>query len=176
MDFFSKLGETLSGAGRDVSKRAKDLTESTKMDIDIRAKESYINKQYTSIGKKYFEMHENDEEPLFEEVELIREAKAEIQRMQDLLVEKKGMKKCPSCQAIIQQNVQFCPHCGTKCEMPVEEEAAAEAPAEEVVPEAPAEEMAAEAPAEAPEAVTEAPTGAPTEETAAEAFTGDAQS
>lgn len=167
MDFFSKLGETLSGAGRDVSKRAKDLTESTKMDIDIRAKESYINKQYTSIGKKYFEMHENDEEPLFEEVELIREAKAEIQRMQDLLVEKKGMKKCPSCQAIIQQNVQFCPHCGTKCEMPVEEEAAAEAPAEE---------MAAEAPAEAPEAVTEAPTGAPAEETAAEAFTGDAQS
>lgn len=108
-----------------MSKRAKDLTESTKMDIDIRNKEAYINKQYASMGKKYFEMHENDEEPLFEEIGLIREAKEEIQRMRDLLVEKKGLKKCSACQELIPQNVQFCPKCGAKCEMPAPEEAPA---------------------------------------------------
>ena len=58
MDFFSKLGETLSEAGRDVSQKAKDLTESTKMNIDIHSKEEYINRQYASMGKKYFELHE----------------------------------------------------------------------------------------------------------------------
>ena len=122
MDFFSKLGETLSGAGRDVSKRAKDLTESTKMNIDIHSKEEYINRQYASMGKKYFELHEMDDEPLFEEIELIREAKAEIERMREQLAEKKGMKRCLSCQAIIPQDAQFCPSCGTKCETPFEEE------------------------------------------------------
>ena len=52
MDFFSKLGETLSEAGRDVSQKAKDLTESTKMNIDIHSKEEYINRQYASIDRK----------------------------------------------------------------------------------------------------------------------------
>lgn len=122
MDFFSKLGETLSEAGRDVSQKAKDLTESTKMNLDIHSKEEYINRQYTLMGKKYFELHENDEEPLFEEIALIREAKEEIARMQEQLAEKKGMKRCPSCQAVMAQDAQFCPSCGKKYETPFEEE------------------------------------------------------
>lgn len=121
MEFFSKLGETLSEAGRDVSQKAKDLTESTKMNIDIHSKEEYINRQYTSMGKKYFELHENDEEALFEEIALIREAKAEIERMRQQLAEKKGMKKCPSCQVLMPQDAQFCPSCGAKYETPFEE-------------------------------------------------------
>jgi rubrerythrin len=122
MEFFSKLGETISVAGRDVSQKAKDLTETTRMSMDIKAKEDYICKQYASMGEKYYEMHQDDDEPLFEEIALIREARAEVARMKDQLAEKKGMKRCPVCQASMDQDAQYCPSCGAKYETPYEEE------------------------------------------------------
>jgi hypothetical protein len=105
-----------------VSQKAKDITETTRLSVDIKAKEEYINKQYASMGEKYFELHQEDEEPLFEEIPLICEAKAEIARMKEQLAEKKGMKKCPACQASMDQDAQYCPNCGAKYETPFEEE------------------------------------------------------
>lgn len=122
MDFFLKLGDTLAEVGQDVALRAKDLAENTKLSIDIHAKEEYINKQYASLGRKIYEMREGDGELKFEEFELIREAKQEVARMQGQLAERKGMKKCCSCQAVMPQDALFCPSCGTKDETPFEEE------------------------------------------------------
>jgi predicted amidophosphoribosyltransferase len=42
--------------------------------------------------------------------------------MKEQLAEKKGMKKCPACQASMAQDAQFCPNCGAKYETPYEEE------------------------------------------------------
>lgn len=122
MDFFSKLGETLSEAGKDVSQKAKDLTGIAKLNMDIKAKEDYMNKQYAAIGRQYYELHKEDEEPLFEEMVLIREAAEDIQRMQQEMAELKGMKMCPVCEAAMEQEAQFCPKCGTKYESFYEED------------------------------------------------------
>lgn len=122
MDFFSRLGETLTEAGKDVSQKAKDLTGIAKLNMDIKAKEDYMNKQYAAIGKKYYDLHKEDEEPLFEEMALITEAAEEIQRMERELADLKGMKKCPSCDASMEQDAMFCPKCGAKYESVYEEE------------------------------------------------------
>lgn len=121
MDFFSKLGETLSEAGKDVSQKAKEMTGIAKLNMDIKAKEDYINKQYTAIGRQYYEMHKDDEEPLFEEMALVREAAEDTKRMEQELADLKGMKKCPSCEAAVEQDAKFCPKCGKNFESFYEE-------------------------------------------------------
>lgn len=122
MEFFSKLGESLSEAGKDVSKKAKDMTGIAKLSMDIKAKEDYVNKQYMVIGEQYYELHQEDEEPLFAEIALIKEAKEEIHRMEQELVGLKGMKKCKSCGNAISQEARFCPSCGAKYESIFEED------------------------------------------------------
>lgn len=122
MDFFTKLGETISEAGKDVSRKAKDMTGIAKLNMDMKAKEDYINKQYAAIGKQYYELHKDDEEPLFEEMSLIREAEEEILRMEQELADLKGLKKCPSCGAAMEQEAQFCSKCGAKYESVYEED------------------------------------------------------
>ncbi len=42
MAFFNKLGESLTTAGREVSQKAKEVSEITKLRLDIKAKEDYV--------------------------------------------------------------------------------------------------------------------------------------
>ena len=46
MDFFDRMGEKLVTAGRDVTQKAKDLSGTAKLNLDIKAKEDFIEKQY----------------------------------------------------------------------------------------------------------------------------------
>ena len=63
MDFFGKLGETLTETGKDVSQKVTDLTEITKLKMEIRSKEDSVRRQFTEIGKQYYELHKDDAEP-----------------------------------------------------------------------------------------------------------------
>ena len=82
MEFFDKLSESLVSAGKDVSQKAKDVSEIAKLKLDIKSKEDYVQKQYEELGRSYYEKHKDEEEG--EEAEqffLIREAVEEIERM-----------------------------------------------------------------------------------------------
>ena len=65
MDFFDRMGEKLVTAGRDVTQKAKDLSGTAKLNLDIKAKEDFIEKQYAQIelvaGEKQEEIVESDE-------------------------------------------------------------------------------------------------------------------
>lgn len=116
MDFFSKLGDTISATGKDVSKKARDLTGLAKLNMDVRAKEEYILKQYGEIGKQYYEQHKEDAEPAFEEIALIKEAMEEIEVLKSEIAQMKGLKKCPACGAVLELDAVFCNKCGVKYE------------------------------------------------------------
>ena len=60
MDFFDRMGEKLVTAGRDVTQKAKDLSGTAKLNLDIKAKEDFIEKQYAQIGKLYYEDHKDE--------------------------------------------------------------------------------------------------------------------
>lgn len=122
MTFFTKLGETISATGKDVSQKAKELTGIAKLNLDIKAKEDFVERQYMEIGKQYFELHKEDEEPLFEEIDIIRESLQEIDRLKTEIDDLKGKKKCPSCGATVGQEDAYCNKCGAKCESIFEEE------------------------------------------------------
>ena len=141
MTFFTKLGETITATGKDVSQKAKELTGIAKLNLDIKAKEDFVERQYMEIGKQYFGLHKEDEEPLFEEIALIRDTLQEIEQLKAEIDDMKGKKKCPSCGATVGQDDAYCNKCGAKCESIFEEETIIK---EETAPEMQEEGVAAE--------------------------------
>ncbi len=63
-NFMSKIGETISVKGKEVTDKAKDLAEIANLKSQINTCEDVVRKNYMEIGKKYFELHgaEPDEE------------------------------------------------------------------------------------------------------------------
>ena len=116
MEFFEKLGDAITGMGRDVSQKVTDATEIAKLRMDIRSREESVRKQYLEIGKQYYELHKDDEEPLFEEISLIRETLEKIEELKVQIAENKGKKVCPGCGAANEADASYCSKCGAKCE------------------------------------------------------------
>ena len=75
MDFFDRMGEKLVTAGRDVTQKAKDLSGTAKLNLDIKAKEDFIEKQYAQIGKLYYEDHKEEADGAYgQQMQAIAEA------------------------------------------------------------------------------------------------------
>ncbi len=121
MELWNKLGETIATAGRDVSQMAKDLSGTAKLNLDIRAKEDFIQKQYAEIGKMYYDAHKDDPETPYEQILTINEAFAAIAQMKKELLEIKGAKQCPKCGAQMAEDAGFCSSCGAKLDIFEEE-------------------------------------------------------
>ena len=62
MAFFDKLGETIVNVGKDATQKAKDLSGVAKLNLDIKAKEDYVQRQYTELGRIYYEEHKTESE------------------------------------------------------------------------------------------------------------------
>lgn len=123
MGFFDELTESLTIAGRDVTQKAKDVSELAKLKLDIKSKEDYVQKQYAALGAAYFEKHKDEEG--IEEAEqffLIKEALGEIERMKNEVLKLQGAAECPKCGAKMPEGASFCSSCGTKMDDMYEEE------------------------------------------------------
>ena len=115
MDFFDKLGESLAAAGKDVSQKAKDVSDIAKLKLDIKSKEEYIEKQFIELGKAYFEKHKEEEG--IEEAEqffLIKEAQEAIENMKAEVLRIQGSEECAQCGSRMPENATFCSNCGAK--------------------------------------------------------------
>ena len=101
MDLFGKIGETIVNAGKDATQKAKDLSGVAKLNLDIRSKEDFIEKQYAELGKIYYQARagETDVDGA-EHFELIKEALDAIDKMRIEIQELKGTKVCPKCGAV----------------------------------------------------------------------------
>ena len=137
MAFFDKLSETLVNASKDVSQKAKDLSGTAKLTMDIHTKEDQVQKMYAQIGKLYFEEHKDDDPAVYEQMTQIKEALAVIEDMKKELMELKGAKVCPRCGQEVKAADAYCKNCGAKME---DEDIVVDA----VVKEAPAEETVSE--------------------------------
>lgn len=114
MDFFDKLGDTLVNAGKDVSKKAKDLSGTAKLNMDIKSKEDFIQKQYTEIGRLYYEAHREEADAEFApQMAIVTEAYDAIAKMRDEVLKLKGARVCPNCGSPVADTASFCGKCGT---------------------------------------------------------------
>ncbi len=116
MAFFDKLSETLVNASRDVSQKAKDLSGTAKLTLDIRSKEDQVQKLYAEIGRQYVEEHKEDDPAAYEEIAQIKELLTEIGNMKKDLLDLKGAKVCPRCGEEVKAADAYCKSCGAKIE------------------------------------------------------------
>lgn len=66
MDFFEKVGETITNVGKGATEKAKELAEITSLKSQIHTCEEVMKKNYLEIGKIYYENFGFQAEELFE--------------------------------------------------------------------------------------------------------------
>ncbi len=129
-DFMDKLTGTLGSAGKVLSDKFNDTSNLAKLNIELKSKQTFVEKQYMSIGKKVYEIESRKDETPLEEVFLIRQTLEEIKEIRHEILEIKGLQKCPHCGMEIEKAVRYCPNCGKAVDEEDEVDAEAEMEAE----------------------------------------------
>ncbi len=92
MDFFEKLGDTITTKGKEVSGKAKDLAEIANLKSQINTCEDVIKKNYMEIGKRYYEKHEQEPEEEYDEFfRAISNAKTGMEELEEKIRRIKGI-------------------------------------------------------------------------------------
>ena len=79
MSTWDDLKGSLLAAGRDVSQKAKEVSEVAKLKMDIHSKQDFVEKQFAIIGRAYYEANkDNADEKDAEQFAVITEATEEI--------------------------------------------------------------------------------------------------
>lgn len=117
MDFFDKLSNTISAAGKDGLNKAKELKDTAKITMDIKEREGAIQRLYGELGKAYYQEHKEDEHPEYIQISAIKNAFAEIDRLKAEKDEVQGIHRCPSCGNPVPPEARFCSNCGASCKI-----------------------------------------------------------
>lgn len=140
MSAWDDLKGTLFAAGRDVSQKAKEVSEVAKLKMDIHTKEDFVEKQFATLGRAYYEANkDNASEKDAAQFAVIAEAMEEIKRMNQQVMDIQGVLQCPNCGKKVPAGNAFCSDCGAKMEeiivdaTVVSEETVTEEPVVEVV-------------------------------------------
>ncbi len=115
MSAWDDLKGSLFAAGRDVSQKAKEVSEIAKLKMDIHSKEDFVEKQYANLGRAYYEANKaNASEKDAEQFRVITEAIEEIKRMNQQVLDIQGVAQCPNCGKKVPAGNAFCSDCGAK--------------------------------------------------------------
>lgn len=127
MDFFQKIGNTLSNTGKDLAEKTKKLSDTSKLNSEISKQQNAINEAYRQIGKIYFEKYSNlDCSELRELCDSITASNTKIDELKKEINQIKGLTNCPNCKKEVSTSATFCGSCGHK----LKEETASVAPAQ----------------------------------------------
>ena len=106
--------DTLSGAGRGVSEKAKNVSEVNNLKRKILYEEERIVEVFADIGKKYYKNPDEDPQVLKALCEDIDTRRRRIKKMRFELNQIRGYKICPKCDAEVNEKFQFCVVCGAR--------------------------------------------------------------
>ena len=113
MDFFEKLGNTISNASKDVTKKTKDLTETAKLNSQISKEQSTIEQKYREIGKAFYNKYATTEDTELKELcNDVKNAFDKIEELKKQLNIVKGLIICPRCGTENKIESSFCSSCG----------------------------------------------------------------
>lgn len=115
MDFFNKLGKTISSKTQDVVRSTKDFVEITRLNSLISDENQKIENLYSQIGKLYYGSFLSGSKDYRELDNLCHEIDASNERiaqLNDQILQIKGVKKCSYCGAEIPYGSVFCGSCG----------------------------------------------------------------
>jgi len=92
MDFFEKLGDTISAKGKEAADKAKEMAEIANLKSQIATCEEVIKKNYLEIGRLFMEQYKDEPDSPFEKQRTaILNAQNGIQDLQRKINEIKGL-------------------------------------------------------------------------------------
>lgn len=125
MDFFDKMGQTITNKSKDVAKKAKEIAEAVTLGGQVGTQEDVIDKLYLDMGRLIYQNKEDWMNlDLRDKMEQLDAAHKELDRLKAEIRRLKGIKVCENCGGEISHDACFCPNCGTQ--VPVEEVVAEE--------------------------------------------------
>ena len=125
MAFLEEFGKKVSQTSQDAIKKTKSVAESAKINSQISAENKIVWDNITKLGERYYELFRDEpDEKLSEIVDAIKNAQLKISEYELQLLKLKGIERCPSCGAQVNDSAAFCVSCGTKLPEPVPVESA----------------------------------------------------
>lgn len=124
--FTKKVAETAKAA----AKKSSELVEVTKLNMNIGAEETKIEKTYSEIGKIVYQKYAEGEDvgDMFrEQCEKIKSYEEVIKDLKQKILDLKNVKLCTGCGTELAADVVFCSKCGSKQEIVVAQSEAAPA-------------------------------------------------
>lgn len=92
MDFFEKLGDTISIKGKEVADKAKDTADILNLKGQISTCEEVIKKNYMEIGKLFYEQYGDDPDaPFGKQRTAIKNAQIGVRELQAKIDRIKGL-------------------------------------------------------------------------------------
>lgn len=92
MDFFEKLGDTISAKGKEVADKARDTADILSLKGQISTCEEVIKKNYMEIGKLFYEQYGEDPDAPFEKQRrAIKNARVGVRELQAKIDQLKGL-------------------------------------------------------------------------------------
>lgn len=92
MDFFEKVGATISTKGHEAVDKVKEMTEIASLKSQISACEEIIKKNYQEIGKLYYEQYaEQEDAPYEKQCNAVKNAERGIRELERKIQELKGL-------------------------------------------------------------------------------------
>lgn len=92
MDFFNKVGETVTEKSKIVADKAKQVAEIASLKGQISTNEDVIKKNYAEIGRLYYEAHKDLVDVEFaEQCNAISKAKCNVRNLENQIKNIKGI-------------------------------------------------------------------------------------
>lgn len=122
MAFFDEMKNKLTATSQSAVQKAKDLTETTRLNSQVNETEKEISALYRQLGFVIYQAHRDD--PIPEGAELIARISELHGKVEELKAQIQNVNRaslCPTCGARISKGMVFCTNCGSK--LPAVEEA-----------------------------------------------------
>lgn len=118
----SDLGKKISGKAKEISQKAKIMSETNSLNNIVKGEECKIDFQYKTIGKLYVEKFGENPDPEFlEAIEAINASNEKIEQTKQEIAKIRSRYNCPECGEAFKNGAVFCSKCGAKLPEIVEE-------------------------------------------------------
>lgn len=117
MEFFDDAVNKTKEVFETVSKKTSEVITTEKQRFDMNSLKNKREKDFTALGKIYFELVKDDDgakDAVKELVAGIKEKSEEIDRLASLIQNAKNRIICPNCGAAVNKNSVYCNICGGK--------------------------------------------------------------
>ena len=114
--FFDRVSSTVTGAGTQITQKAKEISEIARLNGEITKAENSRSDVYRTIGESFYNAAKSGAEQgaYTVQIQKVDELTAQIASLKEELRKVKGVTNCPICGAEIDKDAAFCPKCGAK--------------------------------------------------------------